>query len=237
MLDFVKKYLVLLLLFCSVNLFAQITVDSAQYIDSIRIEESDTVLEIRKVLFIGDSMTGWLSERFAAYGIENDFEVATVVWDGSTIKKWANSNKLSNIIKQTSPNVIFVCLGLNELFEKNPESNLSKSIKKILTAFGDIPYLWIGPPSWPGKGKGDVLNEWLKNNLKKNSYFYSGDLDLARQSTSNPHPTKNGVIQWMDTIVEWLPMSNLCFKSLDKPTDKQMVRGKWFIYRRMNEML
>ena len=238
MLAFVKNLFPYLFLFCSMNLFAQVAIDSVQYEDSVKLEEErDTIPSIKKVLFIGDSMTGWLSERLAAYGAENDFDVATVVWDGSTIRKWANSGKLNGIVKRTSPDAIFICLGLNELLEKNPERNLSKYLNYILNAIGDKPYLWVGPPSWPGKGKGEILNEWLKNNLADNSFYYSGDLNLPRQSRTNPHPTKNGVMQWMDTIVEWLPNSNLNFDTLHKPEKEQMVRGKSYVYKRMNEVL
>ena len=34
---------------------------------------------VRNVLFIGDSMTGWLSERLNAYGRLNGFDVSTIV--------------------------------------------------------------------------------------------------------------------------------------------------------------
>ena len=62
---------------------------------------------INKVLFIGDSMTGWMAERLNAYGDINGFEVATVIWDGSTIQKWAKSSKLPDIIEETAPDAIF----------------------------------------------------------------------------------------------------------------------------------
>lgn len=192
---------------------------------------------VKKVLFIGDSMTGWLSERLAAYGVENGFDVATVVWDGSTIAKWAKSGKLASIVSSRKPDAVFISLGLNELLERNPERNLSKYLSVIKKAIGDIPYVWVGPPSWLGKGKGDILNDWLKANLDENSFYYSCDLELPRQSRTNPHPTKEGVIKWMDTIIEWLPQSSVYFVSLDKPQGKQMVRGKSFVYKRMKESL
>ena len=34
---------------------------------------------IDKVLFIGDSMTGWMAERLNAYGQKNGFSVATII--------------------------------------------------------------------------------------------------------------------------------------------------------------
>ena len=55
--------------------------------------EDSASRHVGKVLFIGDSMTGWLSERLEAYGAENGFEVTTVTWDGSTPQKWAKTGK------------------------------------------------------------------------------------------------------------------------------------------------
>ena len=115
----------------------------------------------RKILFLGDSMTGWLSERLNAYGKENGFEVATVVWDGSTIKKWGSSPRLTSMITRQDPDAIFISLGMNELFEANPDSQLRSRLEAIVGAAGDIPVIWIGPPSWPGHNKGETLNKWL----------------------------------------------------------------------------
>ena len=171
----------------------------------------------RKILFLGDSMTGWLSERLNAYGKENGFEVATVVWDGSTIKKWG---------------------GMNELFEANPESQLRSRLEAIVGAAGDIPVIWIGPPSWPGHNKGETLNKWLADNLGEGHFYRSFDLTLPRQSKTNPHPTREGMIKWMDSAVEWIQKDGAVrLPGIKKPAGEQMSRGKTFIYKRMKESL
>lgn len=194
---------------------------------------------IKKVLFIGDSMTGWLSERLNAYGELNGFDVSTIVWDGSTISKWGDTAKLKAIIDKEQPDAIFMSLGMNELFERNPQANLSTDVDNILKAFGDTPYLWVGPPSWPGKSGGETLNKWLENKLGSDHYFNSSSLNLSRQSKMNPHPTRDGMVKWMDTIIEWLPTSesNIKFESLSKPGSSAMSRGKTFIYKKMKETL
>lgn len=193
---------------------------------------------IRKVLFIGDSMTGWMAERLNAYGDINGFEVATIVWDGSTISKWATASKLPDMIKEISPDAIMVSLGMNELFEPNPEAKLSNQLSALKKVFGEIPFLWIGPPSWPGHSQGATLNNWLQKELGDSSYFRSDTLDLPRQSKSNPHPSKDGIIQWIDEVVEWIPgHSDLEFNSLEVPPSGAVSRGKTFIYRRMKENL
>lgn len=193
---------------------------------------------IGKVLFIGDSMTGWMAERLNAYGTINGFDVATIVWDGSTIKKWAASPGLSKIISAQHPDAIFISLGMNELFEPNPEKNLGAQVDKILNAAGDVPVLWIGPPSWPGHKKGAVMDEWLAGKLGDGHYYSSFSLDLPRQSKTNPHPTRGGIISWIDGVVDWIPgHTGLHFKSLDNPSATAMSRGKTFIYKRMKERL
>ena len=193
---------------------------------------------VKKVLFIGDSMTGWMAERLEAYGIENGFEVTTVLWDGSTIAKWASDNRVARQIAKYKPDAVFISLGMNELLEKSPEKRLSGYVASIKKQLGDIPYIWIGPPSWPGKGNGEILNDWLATALPQGRFYCSTSLNLARQSKTNPHPTKDAIQNWMDKVAEYIDSNNLInFTSLRKPSGVQMKRGKVFIYKRMKETL
>ncbi|MDE6768641.1 MAG: hypothetical protein K2J78_02825 [Muribaculaceae bacterium] len=192
---------------------------------------------VKKVLFIGDSMTGWMAERLNAYGDENDFEVATIVWDGSTLSKWAETPNLQEIIEEQTPDAIIVSLGMNEMFESNPE-RFKGELDTIVSAFGQTPFLWIGPPSWPGHSEGQVFNDWLAENLGEGNYFSSLNLDLPRQSKSNPHPTRQGIEEWIDQVVEWMPEnSHINLPAVNLPEDGKMTRGETFIYKRMNEKL
>lgn len=193
---------------------------------------------VKKVLFIGDSMTGWMAERMEAYGIQNGFEVTTVLWDGSTIAKWATGDRIRKLINRYSPDAVFISLGMNELLERNPEKRLAGYIRQIKSQLGDIPYLWVGPPSWPGKGKGEALNDWLESQLPAGHYFCSSALNLARQSKTNPHPTKAAIQSWMDEVVGFVESAKgMNFHSLTKPSGVQMKRGKVFIYKKMKETL
>lgn len=192
----------------------------------------------RKVLFIGDSMTGWLSERMEAYGRQNGFEVATVVWDGSTIKKWGTAPRLNSIVREQKPDAIFISLGMNDLFETNPGAKYQSSIDAIKGVAGEIPIIWIGPPSWPGHNKGEVMNRWLAEQMGEGHFFNSFNLSLPRQSKSNPHPTRAGMMTWADHIVKWLESEGaVALPGYAKPTGEQMTRGKTFIYKRMKENL
>ncbi|MDE6577321.1 MAG: SGNH/GDSL hydrolase family protein [Muribaculaceae bacterium] len=200
--------------------------------------QTESTPVVKKVLFIGDSMTGWMAERFNAYADNNNFEVATIVWDGSTISKWANSPNLSKIISEQAPDAIIVSLGMNELFEANPQNRLKESVDKLKEKFGDIPFLWIGPPSWPGHSEGEVLNKWLLSELGNEHFFRSFDLTIPRQSKSNPHPTRNGIEEWIDEVAAWIPgNSALNFESMNPPESGKFSRSKTFIYKRMKENL
>lgn len=201
-------------------------------------EDGKSRPEVRKVLVIGDSMTGWLAERLNAYAKENGFTVSTVVWDGSTIRKWADSPRLSKIISDQAPDAIFVSLGMNELFEANPATRLKGSVDKLKKAAGDTPLIWIGPPSWPGHNKGETLNTWLASEMGEGHFFRSFDLELPRQSARNPHPSREGMIKWMDAVMKWLEKDGAVeLPGYAVPTKEKMSRPASFTYKRMKETL
>lgn len=109
---------------------------------------------------------------------------------------------------------------------------------KLKKAFGDVPALWIGPPSWPGKPGGDALNEFIAEEMGEGHFFLSSELDLQRQSSRNPHPSRAGIIKWIDEVADWIPVhTHLRFKSLDNPGASEMSRGATFVYKRMKETL
>lgn len=206
---------------------------------SVKAQESPSPKEpVKKILFLGDSMTGWMAERLNAYGDLNGFEVATIVWDGSTLSKWGNTKNLKKIIDEQNPDAIMVSLGMNEMFESRPEARYKSTLATITSAFGDRPFLWVGPPKWPGHSEGEIFSNWIAENLGQRNYFRSLDLNLPRQSNSNPHPTKAGIEEWIDKIVEWMPEnSDINLPGVEKPAKGKMTRGKTFIYKRMKESL
>ncbi len=129
---------------------------------------------------------------------------------------------------------------MNELLERNPQARLASSIASLKQSIDNIPFVWIGPLEWPGKGKGETLVSWLSGNVEaapNGHFFNASDLEIPRQSKTNPHPTREGSSLMVDKIVEWLPTTGLNFKSLNTPKGAQMKRGKVFIYRCMNQPL
>lgn len=194
---------------------------------------------VHRVLFIGDSMTGWLAERMEAYGLKNNFEVTTVIWDGSTLTKWVNSGKIPGFINTYKPDVVMVCLGLNELLAKDPAARMSAPLQKFQKQLGSTPFIWVGPPTWPGKGTGEVFNTWMASHLGPHGhYFNSQSMKLARQSSTNPHPTRAACALWMDTIMKHIHAYDLGFpQNLQTPPESEMKRSKVYIYRRMKQAL
>lgn len=83
-----------------------------------------------------------------------------------------------------------------------------------------------------------MLNDWLADKLGEKHFFRSFDLELPRQSAKNPHPSRAGMVKWMDSVVEWIEKENIIpLRIVEKPDASQMSRGKVFIYKRMNETL
>lgn len=191
-----------------------------------------------RLLFMGDSMTGWMAERVNAYGEANGFEVATIVWDGSTIRKWGeNAPKIKEYVESIDPDAVFICLGLNESAEKNPEKRLADSLSSILDAVGEREVIWVGPPSWPGKDFGEPLNGWLAEKLGEGHYFDSLSLRLPRQSAKNPHPSRQGMESWADSLMHWVKENTELALPLKDEPKVAHSRGKTFIYRKMKESL
>ena len=153
------------------------------------------------------------------------------------IKKWGSTPKLPTLVKTYKPDVILVSLGMNELFEQKP-SRFKAQVDAIKAAAGDVPVIWVGPPSWPGHGKGETLNSWLADEMGDGHFFRSFDLKLPRQSKTNPHPTRQGMIEWMDAVVNWIQEDGAVkLPGIEHPIGDQMSRGKNFVYKRMKETL
>ncbi len=194
----------------------------------------------KKIMFFGDSTTGWLAERLQAYGEKNGFEVATVVWDGATMNKYAkNATKLKQYITAAKPDAVFVSLGMNDMGVTNPEARLNDSLQKIKGAIGNIPIIWVGPASWPAHPTwGPSLDKWMPTKLGAGHYYSSLSLSLPRQSKTNPHPTRIGANKWIDSVVKWIKDGHAAINlpGYNMP-DKATARPKSYTYKRMREAL
>ena len=152
-------------------------------------------------LFIGDSMLEGLYPRLAAYAKENGHKVYAVIWYSSTSEIWGETEKLKEYIAQFNPTYVFICLGANELFVRDIKEKRDKFVKNIISQIGDLPYLWIGPPNWkPDTG----INELIDENTPEGYFFLSDGMTFERMR-DGAHPTRKSAIQWMDSIMRWMP--------------------------------
>lgn len=178
-------------------------------VDSL-IVQRDTVAQVKvetdslpQSLFIfGDSMTWNLALRLAQYAKANGHTIHAVNWDSSNTKIWADYDTLANQIARYKPTQIFISLGSNELYFKDPKSRLPY-IKKILAVIDTIPYVWIGPPNWQ---KDSGINNLLEATCKPGSFFRSEGMHFDRKA-DHIHPTRKSSALWIDSIMRWLPKS------------------------------
>lgn len=175
--------------------------------DSINTEDSQPEIirtdSLPQSLFIfGDSMTFNLALRLAQYAKQNGHTIHSVNWDSSNTKIWAEHDTLAYYIEKYRPTQIFISLGSNELYYKDPETR-APYVKKILEIIDTIPYVWIGPPNW----KEDTgINDMLQRICKKRSFFRSAGMQFKRKK-DNIHPTRESSAMWVDSIMRWLPES------------------------------
>lgn len=175
--------------------------------DSINTEDSQPEIiktdSLPQSLFIfGDSMTFNLALRLAQYAKQNGHTIHSVNWDSSNTKIWAEHDTLAYYIEKYRPTQIFISLGSNELYYKDPETR-APYVKKILEIVDTIPYVWIGPPNW----KEDTgINDMLQRICKKRSFFRSAGMQFKRKK-DNIHPTRESSAMWVDSIMRWLPKS------------------------------
>jgi hypothetical protein len=191
-------------------------IDETQKTSENKSVASDTVVRdtcSQRILFFGDSMLEGLSKRLKQYASENNHDLMNVIWYSSSTKIWGQrADTIAHFIRDFKPTYIFVCLGANELFVRNPENN-DAYVKQILSQIGNIPYIWIGPPNW----KEDTgINDLIQKNVAPNCFFASDQLTYERAS-DGAHPTFSSAAKWMDSIAIWMNDRIL----MDFPQDDQ----------------
>lgn len=156
----------------------------------------------KSIFIFGDSMTLNLALRLAQYAKQNGHSIHAVNWDSSNTKIWAGCDTLLHYIRKYKADYIFVSLGSNELYFKNPESRLPY-IKKILAMIDTIPYVWIGPPNWQ---EDSGINDLLAKTCRPGTFFRTDGMELARKK-DHIHPTRAASAVWVDSIMRWMPES------------------------------
>lgn len=176
-------------------------------LDSVRNAAKEVVTvtdSLPQSLFIfGDSMTYNLALRLAQYAKQNGHSIHAVNWDSSNTKIWADCDTLSNMIRRFRPTHVFIALGSNELYFKDPKMRLPH-IRKILEMIDTVPYTWIGPPNWQ---EDTGLNDVIESVCKPGSFFRSAGMHFERKA-DHIHPTRASSALWMDSIMRWIPKSS-----------------------------
>ncbi|MFG6426185.1 SGNH/GDSL hydrolase family protein [Lepagella muris] len=183
------------------NGYRTVTQDSIKdSLKEFKVVETDSMP--KSIFMFGDSMTYNLARRLAKYAKQNGHELHAVNWDSSNTKIWAESDTLAYFLNKYNPDYIFISLGSNEVYFKDPTKRMPY-VKKILSLIGDIPYVWIGPPNWNEETK---INDMLEATCAPGSFFRSQGMKFVRQQ-DHIHPTRASSEQWMDSIMRWLPKS------------------------------
>lgn len=191
----------------------------------VPLKEEAVTDSLPQVLFIfGDSMTYNLALRLAQYAKQNGHEIHSVNWDSSNTKIWADYDTLAYYLDKYHPTQVFISLGSNELYLKQPEIR-KPQVKKILEVIDTIPYVWIGPPNWT---EDSGINDMIASLCRPGTFFRSAGMQFKRRK-DGIHPTRESSALWMDSIMRWLPKSAHPFKA-DVPADSIGKQNPHIVY-------
>jgi lysophospholipase L1-like esterase len=176
----------------------------------------------KTILFIGDSMVECLFPRMSAYAKKNGHTFYAVVWYSATTEVYGTRTTVKEYIDKYHPDYILFSLGGNELFIRDIKENRQKYVDEIIRQFGDIPYIWIGPPNWkPDTG----INDMIKTSVPEGCFYlsYTPDQHYDRKK-DGAHPNAASSNQWMDRICKWIMTESAHRIRLEKPADGEKAR-------------
>ena len=148
------------------------------------------------VVHTGDSMVGGglckaLAPKFKAEGTK----FVRDVWESASIIAFADSDRITKLMKKYDPDLVLLTLGANDVFDKHPEYMI-RYIDTIVKKVGHRDCYWIGPPLW----KGDAgLVGVIRDHAAPCTFFDSSDLKLQRAG-DGIHPTDKGGAVWADAF-------------------------------------
>ena len=149
-----------------------------------------------RVLMLGDSMIEPLQQRAAAYFRDAGHKFISVIWYGSRTLDWGKGSRLAQTLQTYAPSYVVVVLGSNELMARDVAERAAH-VHHMLQTFGELPVIWIGPPSWR---EDHGFNAMLATELGDH-FFRSETLSFERKS-DRIHPTDASGAYWMDRPYE-----------------------------------
>ncbi|MFH2009678.1 MAG: SGNH/GDSL hydrolase family protein [bacterium] len=159
------------------------------------------VLRGKRILMIGDSMVNsginaHLRPYFKKHGV---ISYVTISWASSTTVTWSQSPKLRQYLWKWDPDVVFVCIGTNEILIPYPKMRI-RAIRAILGKMGRRRSVyWIGPPAWK-RDRGFIAV--LRGQLPQGHFFDSAKLRIPRMPDGY-HPSVVGAKIWGTAIWRW----------------------------------
>ena len=187
---------------------------------------ADRVKQPRRILLWGDSMAGVLNDAFRDYAAANGYDVCTATWISSTLKQWAQTDRLEGFLRRFKPDFLVIVLGANDwgvVDFKNQAHYLDIILKKV----GNIPYVWIGPANWRAD-KG--INKLIQRTVGERLYFDSSHLRISRRA-DGIHPNEAGAKYWMNRIAPWLGSSARPIPlRMSKPTKSAANKRTNYVY-------
>ncbi|HEY6162559.1 MAG TPA: hypothetical protein VI112_15125 [Bacteroidia bacterium] len=169
----------------------------------------------QRVLLFGDSELEGFMPALSDYCVENGHQLNSVVWYSSSTELWGNCDTLTYYIRKFKPTYVIACLGLNELFVREPQER-KKYVRHIMDQCDSLKFIYVGPAFW----KEDTgLDKMLMSTVGKGRYFQSKVLKMDR-SHDGAHPTRAAARVWVDKVAEWIVNESKYPIKLTKPTEK-----------------
>jgi len=156
-----------------------------------------------KILVIGDSFAEALGVGLKSQEKDRGIKVFLRGEKATFIPEWAGPNRgVELLVKQTTPDLVVIALGGNELAMTTPEIRAPK-VAKLVGLLGSTPCVWVAPPLWGNKDNG--LLGVIRDNSRPCRHFDSNVLspDLPRGS-DKIHPTAEGQKKWANHLLDWL---------------------------------
>ena len=169
----------------------------------------------QRVLLIGDSEAGGIMRQLNDYCVENGHKLVGVLsWFSATALNFGYSTKVDELIQRFKPTLIFVVVGLNELYAKDLKKRLAAA-QKLRQKLNGIQYVWVGPANY----KEDYgINKVYEQAAGSDHYVLSKNLNLPK-STDKRHPNQKGYAIWMRYISQQI-QANPIYKFPFKPAVK-----------------
>lgn len=167
-----------------------------------------------RVMLMGDSQCGGLRYPVYSYCALNGHKLlATVTWNSSTTKNWANSDTLDCFLREYKPTLVIMCVGLNEILSSNMKSR-KKYIQTINTkiAASGARVFWLGPAAWV-KDMGII--QAIKD-VNGSMFFDATTLSLDRAEDGR-HPTKQSYRHWFSHAAAYMTQAGVVDFSISSP--------------------